>query len=83
MKQWTRAEIIETQRALEMLLCLFDDCKTSDLSKMTHKTPLNLNTLWNMTEKAIDLMEDILCAEDDRGTPLPHKYQGWTRPKTN
>lgn len=68
---------------LNRLLIAFDDVKTSEMERMTGISRQTLVAMWDEAGKAVDILNDLLTAADDDGTPLPRKYAGWTRPGQN
>lgn len=80
MNRWQYSEINTVMKILDRLLVAFDDVKTSEMERMTGISRQTLVAMWDEAGKAVDILNDLLTAADDDGTPLPRKYAGWTRP---
>lgn len=80
MNRWQYSEINTIMMILNRLLIAFDDVKTSEMERMTGISRQTLVAMWDEAGKAVDILNDLLTAADDDGTPLPRKYAGWTRP---
>lgn len=80
MNRWQYSEINTVMKILDRLLVAFDDAKTSDMERMTGISRQTLVAMWDEAGKAVDILNDLLTAADDDGTPLPRRYAGWTRP---
>lgn len=83
MNRWQYSEINTIMMILNRLLIAFDDVKTSEMERMTGISRQTLVAMWDEAGKAVDILNDLLTAADDDGTPLPRKYAGWTRPGQN
>ena len=80
MNRWQYSEINTIMLILQRVLLAFDNTKTSDMERMTGISRDTLVAMWDEAGKAVDVLNDILTAADDDGTPMPRKYAGWTRP---
>lgn len=80
MTRWQYSEINIIMRVLQRVLLAFDDAKTSEMERITGISRQTLVAMWDEAGKAVDILNDLLTAADDDGTPLPRKYAGWTRP---
>lgn len=80
MIRWQYSEINTIMMILQRVLLAFDDAKTSDVERITGISRQTLVAMWDEAGKAVDVLNDLLTAADDDGTPLPRKYLGWTRP---
>lgn len=80
MKRWQYSEINLIMMILNRLLIAFDNVKTSEMERMTGISRQTLVVMWDEAGKAVEILNDLLTAADDDGTPLPRKYAGWTRP---
>ena len=80
MKRWQYSEINLIMMILNRLLIAFDNVKTSEMERMTGLSRQTLVVMWDEAGKAVEILNDLLTAADDDGTPLPRKYAGWTRP---
>ena len=83
MNRWQYSEINTVMKILDRLLIAFDGAKTSDIERMTGISRQTLVAMWDEAGKAVDILNDLLTAADDDGTPLPRRYAGWTRPEQN
>ena len=80
MIRWQYSEINTIMMILQRVLLAFDDAKTSDMERITGISRNTLVAMWDEAGKAVDVLNDLLTAADDDGTPMPRKYAGWTRP---
>jgi DNA-binding Xre family transcriptional regulator len=80
MNRWQYSEINLIMMILNRLLMAFDNVKTSEMERMTGISRQTLVVMWDEAGKAVEILNDLLTAADDDGTPLPRKYAGWTRP---
>ena len=80
MIRWQYSEINTIMMILQRVLLAFDDVKTSDMERMTGISRDTLVAMWDEAGKAVDVLNDLLTAADDDGTPMPRRYAGWTRP---
>lgn len=80
MNRWQYSEIKLIMMILNRLLIAFDNVKTSEMERMTGISRQTLVVMWDEAGKAVEILNDLLTAADDDGTPLPRKYAGWTRP---
>ena len=80
MSRWQYSEINTIMLILQRVLLAFDNAKTSDMERMTGISRDTLVAMWDEAGKAVDVLNDILTAADDDGTPMPRRYTGWTRP---
>lgn len=80
MNRWQYSEINLIMMILNRLLMAFDNVKTSEMERMTGISRQTLVIMWDEAGKAVEILNDLLTAADDDGTPLPRKYAGWTRP---
>lgn len=80
MNRWQYSEINTIMMILNRLLIAFDNVKTSEMERMTGISRQTLVVMWDEAGKAVEILNDLLTAADDDGTPLPRKYAGWTRP---
>lgn len=80
MIRWQYSEINTIMMILQRVLLAFDDAKTSDMERITGIPRDTLVAMWDEAGKAVDVLNDLLTAADDDGTPMPRKYAGWTRP---
>lgn len=83
MIRWQYSEINTIMMILQRVLLAFDDAKTSDVERITGISRQTLVAMWDEAGKAVDVLNDLLTAADDDGTPLPRRYAGWTRPGQN
>lgn len=81
MTRWQYSEINTIMQILQRLLLAFDNAKTSDMERMTGISRKTLVAMWDEAGKAVDVLNDLLTAADDDGTPMPRRYAGWTRPE--
>lgn len=80
MNRWQYSEINTIMLVLQRVLLAFDNTKTSDMERMTGISRDTLVAMWDEAGKAVDVLNDLLTAADDDGTPMPRRYAGWTRP---
>lgn len=80
MNRWQYSEINTIMLILQRVLLAFDNTKTSDMERMTGISRDTLVAMWDEAGKAVDVLNDLLTASDDDGTPMPRRYAGWTRP---
>lgn len=80
MNRWQYSEINTIMLILQRVLLAFDNAKTSDMERMTGISRDTLVAMWDEAGKAVDVLNDLLTAADDDGTPMPRRYKGWTRP---
>lgn len=80
MNRWQYSEINTIMLILQRVLLAFDNTKTSDMERMTGISRDTLVAMWDEAGKAVDVLNDLLTAADDDGTPMPRRYAGWTRP---
>lgn len=80
MIRWQYSEINTIMLILQRVLLAFDNTKTSDMERMTGISRDTLVAMWDEAGKAVDVLNDLLTAADDDGTPMPRRYAGWTRP---
>lgn len=80
MNRWQYSEVNTVMMILDRLLVAFDGTKTSEMERLTGISRDTLVAMWDEAGKAVDILNDLLTAADDDGTPMPRKYAGWTRP---
>ena len=80
MNRWQYSEVNTIMLILQRVLLAFDNARTSDMERITGISRDTLVAMWDEAGKAVDVLNDLLTAADDDGTPMPRKYEGWTRP---
>lgn len=80
MNRWQYSEVNTVMMILDRLLVAFDNAKTSEMERLTGISRQTLAAMWDEAGKAVNILNDILTAADDDGTPMPRRYAGWTRP---
>lgn len=80
MNRWQYSEVNTIMLILQRVLLAFDNAKTSDMERITGISRDTLVAMWDEAGKAVDILNDLLTAADDDGTPMPRRYAGWTRP---
>ena len=73
MSRWQYSEINTIMLILQRVLLAFDNAKTSDMERMTGISRDTLVAMWDEAGKAGDVLNDLLTAAADDGTPKPRR----------